>query len=219
MQTINLCALCVLCGQEKSRLIQHRARRAETRRGAARIVGGRRRDGNFRIYPEPNRDTALARHLAVERNLPRRIEDDVVDEPQELVHLLWDKCRRENMRLAAEVVVTVLRLEKRTCRRACEILRAQRIDGSARKRFLRKEDANARTIGDAFKNLQIAHKRRFINDVSWRIHLTNRANRNKMATTSPINRMRTIKDRIPRIPPRHLPHNSVMLVFSNVNPP
>ena len=91
----------------------------------------------------------------------------MVDEPQEFVHLLWDKCRSENMCLTAKVVVTVLRLEKRTCRRAREILRAQRIDGSARKRFLRKEDANACTLGDVFKNLQIAYERRFVDDVSW----------------------------------------------------
>ena len=166
MQTINLCALCVLCGQEKSRLIQHRARRAETRRGAARIIRGRRCDGDFRIDPEPGRDAALARPFAVERNLARRIEDDVVDEPQELVHLLGNKRRRKDVRLAAEVVVPVLRLEERTRRSAGEILRAERIYGCARKRLLRKEYLDARPVGDSLEDLQVALQRRLVDDVS-----------------------------------------------------
>ena len=97
-------------------------------------------------------------------------EDDVIDKSQQLIHLVQNERRREHVRLAAEVVMPVLRLEKRTRRGSREILCAKRIDGRTGERLLRKQYLHARTIRDAFQHLEIAHQRRLVDDVAWCLH-------------------------------------------------
>ena len=112
-------------------------------------------------------ETPRARLPAELLDLARRVEDYVVDEAEQLVDLLRRKRRREDVRLAAEVVVPVPRLEKRTRRRAREVFRAERIRRRARERLLRQQNLRARPVGDRLEHFKVPPQRGLVYHIAW----------------------------------------------------
>ena len=98
--------------------------------------------------------------------LRKAVENDMVADLHQLLHILLLKSRCENMVLLAHLLMTEARFINTACRRACQVFAHQRIQAEHRKAFLCQQNMRTAFALHTLQKAQIIKQLGFINHIA-----------------------------------------------------
>ena len=120
----------------------------------------------FWVYADTNAHTGLSADSLMLFKLRKAVENNMIANFHQLLHILLLKSRCENMVLLAHLLMTEARFINTARRRACQIFAHQRIQAEHRKAFLRQQNMRTAFTLHILQKAQIIQQLGFINHIA-----------------------------------------------------
>ena len=120
----------------------------------------------FRVHADTHAHTGLSANSLMLFKLRKAVENNMVADLHQLLHILLLKGRCKNMVLLAHLLMTEARFINAACRRACQIFAHQRIEAEHRKAFLCQQNMRTAFALHMLQKAQIIQQLRFINHIA-----------------------------------------------------
>ena len=120
----------------------------------------------FRVHADTNAHTGLSANSLMLFKLRKAVENNMVADLHQLLHILLLKSRCKNMVLLAHLLMTEARFINAACRRACQIFTHQRIEAEHRKAFLCQQNMRTAFALHMLQKAQIIQQLSLINHIA-----------------------------------------------------